>query len=335
MIKESILKIVQRQNLTDYESEGVLLEIMEGKATDAQISAFLTALRMKGETIEEIASFAKIMRQKSVRIYPKVECLVDTCGTGGDSSKTFNISTVSAIVVSGAGIPVAKHGNRAVSSACGSADVLKELRVNIELTPPKVEECIEKFGFGFMYAPNFHPSMKFVANARRETGIRTVFNLLGPLTNPANARSQLIGVFDENLLLTVVHVLKNLGSNHVIAVHGNGLDEITNCGKTRVCELKDGNIETYCLEPRDIGIELSKPDQIIGGTAKENSKIILDVLYGEKGPKRDIVLLNAAGAIMTADKVKNFKDAIELAAYSIDSKKALNKLKELVKFTNA
>ena len=335
MIKEAISKLIQRQNLNRQEAEEVLLEIMEGKSTDAKIAALLTALRMKGETIDEIAAFAKIMRQKAVNINPKVESLVDTCGTGGDNSNTFNISTACALVVSGAGIPVAKHGNKSVSSKCGSADVLAELGINIELNPKQVEKCIEETGFGFMYAPLFHPAMKFVSNARREIGVRTIFNLLGPLTNPANAKSQLIGVFDETLLEEIVKVLKYLGSSHVIAVNGSSLDEITVCGKTKVCELKNNKIKSYFLEPMDFGFEKSNLHQIAGGSPAENSKIIIDILNGKKGPKRDVVVMNSAAAIMASDKAKALKDAVGIAEQSIDSGNALKKLKEIITFTNA
>ena len=334
MIQEAISKLVQKQNLTQNEAEQTIDDIMEGNATDSQIAAFLVALRLKGETIGEITACAKIMRQKACTIDPKVKFLVDTCGTGGDNSNTFNISTAAAFVVSGAGVSVAKHGNKSISSKCGSADVLKELDVNIELQPNQVEKCIEEIGLGFMFAPVFHPAMKYVLNVRKDIGIRTVFNILGPLTNPANAKSQLVGVFDGSLLVNIAMVLKNLGSKHVIAVNGNGIDEITICGKTKVCELKNNNIDTYYINPEDYGLKLSSLSEISGGFTKENAKIILDILNGVNGPKRDIVLLNAAAALLAADKVKNYKEALELATYSIDSGKALKKLKYLINFTN-
>lgn len=334
MIKEAISKLVQKQDLTQNETERVMNEIMEGKATDAQIAGFLIGLRLKGETTDEITACAKIMRQKAQTIKPNVKFLVDTCGTGGDNSNTFNISTATAFVVSGAGVAVAKHGNKSVSSKCGSADVLKELGVNIELGPKQVEKCIEEIGIGFMFAPMFHPAMKFALNARKEIGIRTIFNILGPLTNPANAKSQLIGVFDESLLANIVEVLKNLGSKHVIAVNGGGLDEITICNKTKVCELKNGNVKVYDINPKDFGFKLSSLNGIRGGSPQENAKMILDILHGADGPKRDIVLLNAAAALLTTSIVKNYKEALELAANSIDSGNALKKLKELISFTN-
>lgn len=334
MIQEAISKLVQKQDLAQKETGLVMNEIMEGKATDAQIAGFLIALRGKGETIDEITACARVMRQKAQTIKPNAKFLVDTCGTGGDNSNTFNISTAAAFVVSGAGVAVAKHGNKSVSSKCGSADVLKELRVNIELEPKQVEKCIEDVGIGFMFAPIFHPAMKFALNARKEIGVRTIFNILGPLTNPANAKSQLIGVFDENLLVNILEVLKNLGSEHVIAVNGKGLDEITISDKTKVCELKDGNIDSYEINPGDFGFKLSRINEITGGPPQENAKIILDILNGAKGPKRDIVLLNAAAALLASDKSKDYKEALEIAAYSIDSGKAFEKLNKLVKFTN-
>lgn len=334
MIQEAISKLVQRESLSEHETESVMNEIMDGKATDAQIAAFLVALRLKGETIGEITACAKIMRQKAFSISPKIEFLVDTCGTGGDKCNTFNISTASAFVAGGAGASVAKHGNKSVSSKCGSADVLKELGVNIELQPKQVEKCIEAVGIGFMFAPVFHPAMKFALAPRREIGIRTVFNILGPLTNPANAKFQLIGVFDENLMHGMVNVLKNLGSRHVLAVHSNGMDEISICNKTRVVELKNNNVESYELNPVDFGFKLASIEDISGGLPKDNAKIILDVLNGIKGPKRDIVLMNSAAALIAAELTKDYKDALELAVYSIDSGNALEKLNALVRFTN-
>lgn len=333
MIQEAISKLVHRKDLTQNESEQVMNEIMEGMATDAQIAGFLIGLRLKGETIDEITACAKIMRQKAHIISPKANHLVDTCGTGGDNSSTFNISTAAAFVASGAGAAVAKHGNKSVSSKCGSADVLKEMGVNIGLNPKQVEKCIEQAGIGFMFAPMFHPSMKFALNARKEIGIRTVFNILGPLTNPANAKSQLIGVFDASLLPAIAEVLKNFGSRHIIAVNGNGIDEITVCGKTKVCELKNGNINNYEINPVDYGFKLCSLSEIKGGTPQENSKIILDILNGSKGPKRDAVLLNSAAALLAAGMASDYKDALELASNSIDSGNALKKLEELKKIT--
>src|SRR3989338_1051583 len=329
MIQEAISKLVNKQSLTQNQAEQVMNQIMDGKATDAQIAAFITALRLKSETIDEITAFAKIMREQSQTIRPKASYLVDTCGTGGDNSNTFNISTASAFVVSGAGAAVAKHGNKSISSKCGSADVLAELGINIEMQPAQVEKCIEDIGIGFMFAPLFHPAMKYASKARKEIGIRTIFNILGPLTNPANAKSQLVGVFDEKLLMNIAKTLNNLGSRHAIVVNGNGLDEITICGKTDVCELKNNKIDVYSINPIDFGFKLSSLDNIKGGSVSENAKIILDILNGSKGPKGDIVLLNAAAALLATDIVEDYRDAIELANYSIDSGNALKKLKDL------
>ncbi|MEK6845445.1 MAG: anthranilate phosphoribosyltransferase, partial [Nanoarchaeota archaeon] len=259
---------------------------------------------------------------------------VDTCGTGGDGSNTFNISTASAFVASGAGVSVAKHGNKSVSSKSGSADVLSALGVNINLQPKDVEKCIEETGIGFMFAPLFHPAMKYVMNARKQLGIRTIFNILGPMTNPANAKSQLIGVYSPMLISEIAGALKNLGSKHVMVVNGNGLDEISLSGKTKVCELKSGKIEVYDISPEDYGFELQPLSKIIGGTAEDNAKIIIDVLKGEKSPKRDIVLLNAGAAIYTSGKAANLKEGIEAAKQSIDSGNAMKKLEALKKFTN-
>ena len=334
MIQESIKKLVEKQNLTQQEAEQAMNEIMEGKATDAQIAAFLVGLRIKGETIDEITACAKIMREKANKINPKANFLVDTCGTGGDGSSTFNISTASAFVAAGAGISVAKHGNRSVSSKSGSADVLQALGVNINLNPKDVEKCIEETGIGFMFAPLFHPAMKYAMNARKQLGIRTIFNILGPMTNPANAKSQIIGAFSPALIADIASAMKNLGSRHVLVVNGDGLDEISLSSKTKVCELNNGRIEIYDLNPEDYGIELRPLNDVLGGTPEENAKIIIDILSGEKGPERDIVLLNSAAAIMATDKVSGYQDGLEIAKQSIDSGSALKKLEALRKFTN-
>ena len=334
MIQDAISKLVLRQNLTLYETENVMNQIMEGRATNAQIAAFLVSLRLKGETIDEITACAKIMRRKSTTINPKVKYLVDTCGTGGDGTGTFNISTAAAFVVAGCGVSVAKHGNKSVSSKCGSADVLSALGINIEVSPERVEKCIEEVGMGFMFAPMFHPAMKHALTARKEIGIRTVFNMLGPLTNPANAQSQLIGVFNSELLIVFAEVLKNLNVKHALIVHGNGLDEITVCGKTQVCELKNGIISQYEINPSDFGFEISSMKELKGGSAEENAEIILEILNGSEGPKRDIVLINSAAALLTTGIVNNLKDGIKMSEESIDSGKALQVLENLIKFTN-
>lgn len=334
MIQEAIKKLIAKQNLTSKEAESVMNEIMSAKATNAQIGGFLVALRLKGETIDEITAFAKVMREKASTIKPK-GLVVDTCGTGGDEAKTFNISTTAAFVVAGAGIKVAKHGNKSVSSSCGSADVLKELGINIELKPEKVEQCINEVGIGFMFAPLFHGAMKYAIGPRKELGIRTVFNVLGPLTNPANAQAQIVGVFDEKLTEPLAEVLGRLGSKHAFVVHGNGLDEITISGQTTVSEYKDGHVKTYKLNPVELGIKLASREELLGGTPEKCSQIIMDILQGkEKGPKRDIVLLNASAAIIAAGKADNFKDALKIAADSIGSGNALKKLEELKAWSN-
>jgi len=336
MIKDSIKKVVEGHNLTRQEAAQTMDTIMKGEATTSQIAAFITALSIKGETIEEITGCAEKMREHAANIYPHQKDLVDTCGTGGDKSGTINISTISALVVAGAGIPVAKHGNRSVSSKCGSADLLEALGVRVDLEPKKVEECINQVGLGFIFAPKFHSAMKYAMPARKETGIRTVFNILGPLTNPAHATAQVLGVFSPDLTETMAKVLKNLGIKHALVVHGkDGLDEITVSDKTKVSELKDGKIKTYEIKPGNFGIKKSKLAEIIGGSANENAKIALEILKNEeKGAKRNIVLMNAAAAIYVAGKAKDLKEGLKLAAESIDSGKAFNKLEELVEFTN-
>ena len=334
MIQEAISNLVERKNLTSAQAEGAMLDIMEGNATNAQIAAFLVGLRLKGETIDEIAACAKIMRSKSNSIHPKAKYLVDTCGTGGDNSGTFNISTAAAFVAAGAGANVAKHGNKSVSSKSGSADVLAALGVNIEMQPQQVEKCIEEVGMGFMFAPFFHPAMKHASAARKEIGVRTIFNILGPLTNPANAKSQLVGVFDEKLLGIFASVLRELGSAHVIAVNGHGLDEITISGSTKICELKGGKIKSYEINPLDFGFKLGSLDELKSSSPQESAELIIKILKGEKSPRRDIVLLNAAAALLAAGIAKNFEDGISLAARSIDSGSAMKKLDELKDFTN-
>ena len=334
MIQEAIAKLVEKKNLTQQEAEQVMNEVMEGKATDAQIAAFLISLRMKGETIEEITACAKIMREKANSINPNADYLVDTCGSGGDKSGTFNVSTASAFAAAGAGVAVAKHGNKSVSSKCGSADVLAALGVNIQLEPKIVEKCIEKTGIGFMFAPLFHPAMKYVMNARKDTGVRTIFNILGPMTNPAGAKSQVIGVFNPALMKDIANAMKNLGSRHVMVVNGDGLDEITITGKTKVVELKGSKINVYDINPEDYGFDISPLNEILGGDAKENAKTIISILKGAEGPKRDVVLLNAGAAIYVSGKVSSLKEGIEAAKQSIDSGAAMKKLEALKEFTH-
>ncbi len=334
MIKEAIDLLVKGQSLDMEQAAAVMNQIMEGEATPAQFGSFVTALRLKGETVEEIAGMARVMREKALPV--KVSgALVDTCGTGGDSSKTFNISTTAAFVVAGAGLKVAKHGNRGMSSGCGSADVLDALGVKIDLGAPEVERCLEDIGIGFMFAPTFHPAMKYASPSRKEIGIRTVFNILGPMTNPAGAQAQLLGVFDEALTMIMAEVLGILGCKHALVVHGeDGLDEITLGGKTTVCELKDGLVSRYYIHPDDFGFARTSVDQLRGGPPQENADILRRVVKGEKGPYRDIVLLNAAAALVAGDVESDLQKGVRLAAEAIDSGRALEKLERLVELTN-
>jgi anthranilate phosphoribosyltransferase len=335
MIKEAISIIIQDISLSESEMAECMTEIMEGRATDAQIGAFLTALRIKGETIEEITAAARIMKEKATKINAP-EGVIDTCGTGGDMSGTFNISTTTAIVVAASGVPVAKHGNRSVSSQSGSADVLEALGVNIEIPPEKVEKCLFETNFGFLFAPLFHPAMKFAIGPRREIGVRTIFNILGPLTNPANAKRQILGVFADRLTEPMATVLGNLGAVDAMVVHGeDGLDEITVCDGTRISRYKDGRVETYYITPEDFGFQRADCKDLAGGSKKENAEITLSILNGEKGPKRDIVLMNSAAAIVVAGLAADFKTAREIAEESVDSKKALKKLEEIKRVTSS
>src|SRR3989344_4021061 len=335
MIKETISKLSEKKNLTEIETASTMEFIMEGKATTPQIKEFLLGLKTKGETIDEITACARIMKSKSIKIDPDAMHLVDTCGTGGDNSGTFNISTAAAFVAAGAGASVAKHGNRSISSKCGSADVLRALGVNIELEPEKVKECIEKVGIGFLFAPKFHPAMKYAMDARKELGVRTIFNILGPLTNPAGAKSQLMGVFDAKLLNIMAQVLQKLGNRHSIIVNGSGLDEITLSGITQVADQINGSIQNYSLNPEDFGFKLCSADDLKGNNPEENAKIIVDILNGSKGPKREVVVLNAAAALLTTGLAKDYEGAIALANRSIDSGNAMKKFNELKEFSNA
>ncbi len=335
MIKEAIAKVVQRQDLSRDEAVAVMNEIMSGEATPAQIAGFITALRMKGETANEITGGAMVMREKVTKIKVEGE-MVDTCGTGGDGLHTFNISTISAFVVAGAGIKVAKHGNKSVSSKCGSADLLMNFGVNIEVGPEVVERCLKEIGIGFLFAPLLHSAMKYAIGPRRELGIRTIFNILGPLTNPAGANRQLLGVYDGNLTETLAGVLKNLGSKRAFIVHSEeGLDEISICGKTKISELKEnGEIVTYWISPEDFGLHKANLDEIKGGEGQKNMEMALEVLKGEDGPRREIVLLNSAYGIMAGGKANTAMEGIELAKKSIDSGAALEKLEKLKEITN-
>jgi anthranilate phosphoribosyltransferase len=308
--------------------------IMEGDATQAQIASLLTALRMKGETVEEIAGFARIMREKAIRIHPHCPTLVDTCGTGGDRLKTFNISTAAAFVVAGAGVPVAKHGNRSVTSKSGSADVLEELGVNLAVPPAFVQSCGERIGVGFLFAQHFHPAMKYAGPVRREIGIRTVFNVLGPLTNPAGASCQLMGVYDPDLTELLARVLGLLGSRRAFVVHGMlGLDEWSTAGVTRVSELQNGEVTTRLYTATDLGLPEATPEDLAGGFPVENAQLIYRLFRGEGGPKRDIILVNAAAALVAAGAARDMQDGLQQAAVSLDSGAAMAKLQALREMT--
>ena len=335
MIKETIAKLVEKKDLTEKETVAVMEEIMSGRATTSQIAAFITGLRMKGETVEEITGAAKVMRQKATNLDFTEKIIVDTCGTGGDNSNTFNISTVVALVAAGGGLLVAKHGNRSVSSKCGSADVMEKLGLNLKIPPEKVKESIAEIGIGFLYAPLFHAAMKYATPVRREIGIRTIFNILGPLTNPAKANVQLLGVYRPELTEVLANVLKNLGTKNTFVVYGEGnFDEVSITGKTKVSQLKNGEVRTYYIQPEDFGLGRRELEEIIGGTVEKNSRIILDILKGKKDAKREIVLLNAACLFIAAGKAGDFREGIKVAEEVIDSGKALKKLEALIEFSN-
>ena len=336
MIKEAIDKAVRRIDLPEAEMMAAMEEIMGGEASPAQIAAFITALRMKGETVEEVTGAARIMRQKATRVNACATTIVDTCGTGGDKLNTFNISTTTAFVVAAAGIIVAKHGNRAVSSGCGSADVLEALGVNISVDQEIMEECIQQISIGFLFAPKLHGAMKYAIGPRREIGIRTIFNMLGPLTNPAGATAQLLGVYDPKLTEMFADVLKNMGTKRAFIVHGlDGLDEVTITGETRVAELKDGIVRTYNIHPKDYVGTTYPLDDIRGGDPTTNAQITRDVLSGKPGACRDVVLMNAALAIVAGEKAANIKEGVKVAADCIDSGIAVKKLQALIEMSNS
>lgn len=335
-IREAIENLVNRRNLSEAETTEVMNQIMTGEATPLQVASFLTALRMKGETVEEITGAAKVMRAKAHRVKVGGKTVLDTCGTGGDQKGTFNISTTAAFVVAGAGVDVAKHGNRSVSSQSGSADVLGALGVKVDAPRERVEQCIAEIGIGFLFAPLLHEAMKYAVQPRRDIGIRTVFNLLGPLTNPAMATHQLLGLYSGELVGLVAHVLKNLGSVRAMAVHGlEGLDEISLCGPTQVAELRDGAVKEYTIEPEQFGLKRCPLSDLNGGSAEQSAGIVRSVLDGAKGPKRDVILLNSGAALYVAGRADTIKDGMAVAAESIDSGKARQKLDRLVELTNA
>ncbi len=332
MIQEGIGKLVRKEDLSEGEMLAVMNEIMSGIATPVQIASFITALRMKGETVDEIYACAKVMREKASKISVP-ENAIDICGTGGDESGTFNISTTATFVVVGAGVPIAKHGNRSVSSKSGSADLLEALRVNIELTPKEVEHCIQEIGIGFLFAPTFHKAMKYAIGPRKEIGVRTVFNVLGPLTNPANVKLQLLGVYDGSLTEKLAYVLKKFEIKHALVVNGSGLDEVSTISKTKISELKNGEVETYSVTPEQLGIKRTKLENIKGGSPQENAGITLSVLNGEDSVYTDIVLLNAGAALYVAGKSKNIEEGMKLAQKAIETGKAMKKLDMLIEKT--
>ena len=336
MFLSALNSVIDGNDLTENEMVSAMTDIMEGNVNDSQLAAFLTALHIKGETVAEIVGAARVMRAKAEKLNIKATPLVDTCGTGGDKADTFNISTASALVAAGAGVNIAKHGNRAVSSRSGSADVLKCLGVNLDASLPTVKRCVEKAGIGFLFAPLMHKAMKHAAGVRKELGFRTIFNLLGPLTNPANAQAQVLGVFDAKWIQPLAEVLGDLGCSHALVVHGvDGLDEITLTGDSHIAELKNGKVKSYKLDPDELGLEICFSDELKGGTPEENAKMIEGILNGEKGPKRDIVLLNSAAAIYVGGKAKSLQLAVQYAVESIDSGKAREKLNELCKISNS
>lgn len=336
MMKEMLEKVMENKSLTQDEAYRTMKFIMDGVANDCQIAAFLTALKMKGESIDEISGFSRAMLKKANRIKTRHKNMVDTCGTGGDRKGTFNISTTAAFIAAGAGVAVAKHGNRSVSSKSGSADVLEELGVNINLECSSVEKCIDDIGIGFIFAPRAHTAMKYVAKARKEMGIRTVFNILGPITNPAMANGRVLGVFDDKLIDIMIYSLKNIGVRRAFVVYGlELLDEISVSGSSLVAELNDGKVKRYVINPEELGFKKCSTEELKGGDAKENARILISILAGkENGARRDCAVLNAAAAIVAGGKAGSLSSGIDMAASSIDSGKALDKLNKLIEFTN-
>ncbi len=333
-IQAALHRVSSRQDLTEAEASAVMNEILRGESTPALTAALLTALRMKGETVDEVTGFARAMRANAVAVRPKKtapEDLVDTCGTGGDGGGTFNISTVTAFVVAGAGVAVAKHGNRSVSSKCGSADVLEACGVNIDLTAEQAAACIDEVGIGFLFAPNIHPAMRHAGPVRKELGMRTVFNLLGPLTNPAGAGAQVMGVFDESLVELAAEVLCRLGVRRAFVVHGSdGLDEITTTGPTKLAEVRDGAVSVRDVTPEDFRVSRANASDLAGGDREANADTLKAILGGEQGPRRDIVLVNAAAALVAAGKAGDFRAGVAQAAIAIEHGTATNMLDALI-----
>ncbi|PNR98514.1 anthranilate phosphoribosyltransferase [Petrotoga olearia] len=335
MFNYYLQKVVKGENLDLDEMKQAMAMIMEGKVTHSQLSGFLVALHMKGETVEEITASAKVMKEKAIPIYIESCELMDTCGTGGDAKGTFNISTAVAFILAAAGVAVAKHGNRSVSSKSGSADVLESLGVNISLPPSSVERCLKEINIAFLFAQDFHKATKHAAVPRKELGIRTIFNVLGPLTNPANVKYQLMGIYDPNLVYPIAKVLNNLGVKRAMVVHGaGGIDEFSLSGKNKVAFLNEGKIEKLEISPEDLGLKEFSIQEIQGGSSEENRRIILNIFNGEMGPKRDVVVLNSAAGLYVANKVNSLEEGITYAQEIIDSKKAMAKLEEMVEFTN-
>lgn len=335
MIKEAIHKLLNGENLSLEMAKSVMDEIMSGSATNAQIASFITAMRMKGETIDEITACAMIMRKYGTKLKHEGDVL-DIVGTGGDQAYTFNISTISSLVISAAGVPVAKHGNRSVSSKCGSADVLETLGVKIDVPVSRSEKILKEIGICFMFAPNYNSSMKYAAPVRKELGVRTIFNILGPLASPAEANFQLLGVYDENLVEPLARVLSNLGVKKAMVVHGHdGLDEISLTASSTICEVNNGYLNSFFLDPRQFGFEYCTPADLTGGGPKENAEIARRVLSGEKGSKRDIVLLNSAVCLyMFYDNI-TLRECVKMAAEMIDSGKAMEQLNKFIRLSNA
>ena len=334
MIREALAQALEGEDLSRATAREVMGEIMRGEATSAQIAGFLVALRAKGETAAEIAGCAEAMREHVLPVYPTREDVVDVVGTGGDGGRTFNISTTAAIVAAAAGAAVAKHGNRAVSSVSGSADVLEALGFALEQPPERIAESIDRLGFGFMFAPVHHPAMRHAAPVRRELGTRTVFNVLGPLTNPAGARAGIFGVYSPALVRTIADVLAALGSRRAFVVHGaHGIDELSPAGPNAVCEVVDGDVRVRTIDPRELGVERCTPEELAGGTPEENARTAREILAGAGGGKRDAVLLNAGGAIAAAGRAGDLREGIALAAEAVDSGRAGERLEELVRFS--
>lgn len=334
MIQQAIREVLNSNSLDLATTKAVMTQIMEGNATNAQIASFLTAMRMKGETIDEITACAMVMREKCTKLHPSMDVL-DIVGTGGDEAFTFNISTISSIVVSAGGVPVAKHGNRSVSSKCGSADLLEALGVKITLSADESSELLHKIGLCFMFAPTYHASMKYAAPVRKELGVRTIFNILGPLANPAGANMQLLGVYDENLVEPLARVLANLGVKRAMVVHGHdGLDEITLTDTSTICEIDGGKLNSFFLSPEQLGLARCKPADLVGGDPAKNAEIALSILNGEKGPKRDVVVLNSAVCLYMAYNNITLRECVRLAQQLIDSGKAKEQLDRFIALSN-